>query len=155
MNLKRISSASVAVMAAVGALRLRRPEYADAVMERPGEGVTADFIKGATGGRDRLADLAILLDLAEALESEMRAEAKVSSRTRLAGVLRGLQAAAEEDPEDMLGRIRFGRYGQWFPVPRTRVTKAELLLRAHEAVERGILPGGVLRAISERVRAAA
>lgn len=149
MNLNQISSASVAVMVVLGALRSRRPDYANAAMERPDEGVRSDFVRGAVGDGDRLADLAILLDLVDDLANEIQAEPKPTARARLTRALEGLQAVMKDDPKDVLGRIRFGRYGQWFPMPR-KTTKAAILIRAFEAMERGDVPACVMQAVAER-----
>lgn len=150
MNLKQISGASVAVMAVVGALRSRREDYAKAVMERPAEGVTSNRIKAGKGDQSRLADLAALLDLIEDMEGEIQAETRVGARARLKGILCGLLAVLEEDPEDVLGRVRFGRFGQWFPVRAEPTSKAELVLRAYEAVERGAAPAALLGAVARQ-----
>jgi hypothetical protein len=148
MNLNQFSSSSAAVMAVVGALRSRRADYADAVMKRPGNGVTTRFIESAMDEkrRHRLADLAVLLDLIEHLECEIKAEVGVGARGRLKGKLLGLQAVAKADPEDVLGRIRFGRHGQWFPTPQP-VTEARLFKRARGAVNKRRLPPQILELV--------
>lgn len=150
MNLNQVSIASAAVMAVVGALRNRRTDYADAVMKRPLAGVTADFVETSREEpqRRRLADLAVLLDLMEHLEHEIGTETGVGAQARLRGKLRGLQAVAKAEPEDVLGRVRFGRYGQWFPIPQP-VTEAKLWKRARIAVDERRLPPQILELVFE------